>query len=94
MKNTAIQGSQEPDPGIPPEDSIAFRTPVFTVTSEINHVSCSNKNRMHLQPFSSPWSPATFFAFFDSPKFPLKFFQYNPVQRLLEQPIVTHLFTR
>lgn len=93
MRNAAIQGSQEPDPGIPPGDSIAFRTPVFMVTSEINHVSCSNKNCLHLHPFSSPWSPATFFAFFDSPKFPLGFFQYSSVQMLLEYPIVAHLFT-
>lgn len=93
MKNAAIQGSQKPDPGIPLGDSIAFRTPVFTVTSEINHMSCSNKNRLHLHPFSSPWSPTTFFALFDSPKLPLGFFQYGSVQVLLEYPIVTHLFT-
>lgn len=80
MENVVTQGSQELSPIFLPGDNSAFRTPVFTVMLEKDHVSWSNKNRLHLHPFSFLDSPATFLALFDSFKFHLGFFQFSPVQ--------------
>lgn len=80
MKNVVTQGSQELDPVFLPGDSSAFRTPVFTVMSEIDHTSWSSKNQLHVRPFSFAGSPATFLAFFGSSKFHLGFFQFSPGQ--------------